>query len=224
MENLTIDWQPFILSLKLAFATTSILLIISFPIVYAIQFTQNPWKSLWKSLISLPLVLPPSVLGYYLLVSFKPESFLGSSFENIFNAQLAFSFPGLVLGSVIFSLPFTLNPIISALETLPKSYQEAAFTLGKSKLATYTRILLPNVSNAIGAGAIMGFAHTLGEFGVVLMIGGSIPEETRVASIAIYDEVELMNYQQADVYALVLLSCSFFFLLLVQLVNYRKAR
>ncbi len=197
-------------------------MLISFPTAYFIHFMQKRWQPLFKSTISLPLVLPPSVLGYYLLVVFRPDSWLGTSFEKIFNAQLAFSFQGLVLGSVIFSLPFALNPVISALETLPNTLQEAAFTLGKSKLKAFLFVLLPNIKGAIWAGAVMSFAHTLGEFGVVLMIGGSIPQQTRVASIAIYDEVELMNYQQADVYALVLLVSSFGFLLLVHLFNKSK--
>ncbi len=218
-EMESFNWQPFYLSFALASITTLVLWVIGIPLVYWLHFMPQRWKPIVKTVISLPLVLPPSVLGYYLLLAFRPAGWLGKSVAWFFDVSLAFSFQGLVVGSVIFSLPFALNPFVAALETLPSAYQEASFTLGKSKWVTFCKVLLPNVKGAVFTGGVMSFAHTLGEFGVVLLIGGSIPNETRVASIAIYDEVERMNYQQADVYALVLLGCSFLFLLLIYLLN-----
>jgi len=163
----------------------------------------------------MPLVLPPSVLGYYLLISFQQDAFLGKWFGVLFDIQLAFSFEGILLGSIVFSLPFMINPVVSALETLPSSLKEASFTLGKSGFTTYTKVLLPNIKPAILTAIIMTFAHTIGEFGVILMIGGNIPSETRVASLAIYHELEALNYDIADSYSLILLSFSLSVLLIV---------
>ncbi|MEM6346676.1 MAG: molybdate ABC transporter permease subunit [Bacteroidota bacterium] len=206
---------PFVLSLKLAATTTSLLFLLCMPLLYWVHLKSGPLRPFFKSLISLPLVLPPTVLGYYLLVSFQSERWLGTIWEGLFGQQLAFSFAGLVLGSMIFSLPFLLNPIISALEGLPDSFTEAAYVMGKSPWQTFWRVLLPNVKQSIIVGGVMAFAHTIGEFGVVLMIGGNIPAETRVASIAIYQEVEALRYDQANIYALSLLLFSFLVLLIV---------
>jgi molybdate transport system permease protein len=147
-------------------------------------------------------VLPPTVLGYYLLIAFQPDNILG---KLLGGRSLAFSFTGLVIGSVIFSLPFMMNPIFSALENLPNNLKDAAFTLGKSKRTTFYKVIIPNIKPSIWIGAVMSFAHTIGEFGVVLMIGGNIPGRTRVASIAIYNEVDKMNYNAANFYAAILL-------------------
>lgn len=215
---------PFVLSLKLAATTICLLLFLAIPMVYFVHLKSGRFRPLFKSLISLPLVLPPTVLGYYLLVGFQSDRWLGTIWEGIFGQQLAFSFPGLVLGAMIFSLPFLLNPILSALEGLPTSYTEAAYVMGKSPWQTYWRVLLPNVRQSIIVGGVMAFAHTIGEFGVVLMIGGNIPNETRVASIAIYQEVEALRYDQANIYALSLLLFSFLVLMIVYIGSQHQAR
>ncbi len=211
-----------LLSLKLALITSLILFCLGLPVIFGIHFHSGRLKAFFKSLVSLPLVLPPTVLGYYLLVALHPESIVGAWLEEVIGLRLAFSFGGLVVGSLVFSLPFLVNPILSALEGLPQSYTEAAFVMGKSPWQTYWRVLLPNVKTSIIVGVVMAFAHTIGEFGVVLMIGGNIPDETRVASIAIFQEVEAMRYDQADIYALVLLMLSFFVLLTVYLISHRS--
>lgn len=190
-------------------------MVIGFVLVFFIHHFNFILKNLVKSLVTLPLVLPPSVLGYYLLVSFQQNALLGRWFEVIFNVQLAFSFEGILLGSVIFSLPFMVNPVLSALDNLPASLEEASFTLGKSRFATYTQVILPNVKPAIFTSLILTFAHTIGEFGVILMIGGNIPGETRVASLAIYHELEALNYDVANSYSLILLVFSLTVLLVV---------
>ncbi|MBX2841485.1 MAG: molybdate ABC transporter permease subunit [Flammeovirgaceae bacterium] len=201
--------SPFFLSLKLAAITTFFLLFLGLLLSYLIHFKSGFLQPFFKALVSLPLVLPPSVLGYYLLVGLNPNGLIGRISDQLFGLRLVFSFPGLVIGSIIFSLPFMVNPIVSAIENLPKNFEEAAYTLGKSRWTTFFKVLLPNIKPALIIGIVMAFAHTIGEFGVILMIGGNIPEETRVASIAIYNEVELLNYDNADLYAIILLSFSF---------------
>jgi molybdate transport system permease protein len=158
---------------------------------------------------SLPLVLPPTVLGFYLLVALGPASPLGRWIESAFGARLVFSFGGLVVGSVLYSLPFMVYPIEMALAALPPSLAEAACILGKSRWETFWRVQLPNIRPAVLAGIVLSFAHTIGEFGLVLMIGGAIPGRTRVASIAVFNEVEAMNYGAASRYALILLAATF---------------
>lgn len=212
-------WLPLWLSVKLAFLTTTILFIIAVPIVYLLKMIPFRGKSVVKALIALPLVLPPSVLGYYLLLAFRPDSFAGTLWANLFNLRLAFSFEGLLIASVIFSFPFMINPINSALENLSPYLTEASLNLGKSKWKTFINVLLPNVKPSILSAVILSFAHTIGEFGVILMIGGNIPGETRVASIALYHELEAMNYDLANQYALVLLAFSFVVLLIAQLLH-----
>ncbi|MFP4089001.1 MAG: molybdate ABC transporter permease subunit [Cyclobacteriaceae bacterium] len=216
--------QPFWLSLKLAFVTTFLLFLLAIPIVYLVYFYSGRMKPLLKAVVSMPLVLPPTVLGYYLLLLLRPQGWLGQLSAQLFDARLVFSFPGLVIGSLIFSLPFMINPVLSALENLPDSYREAAFTLGKSRWNTLRKVLLPNVSSSLLVAIVMTFAHTIGEFGVILMIGGNIPGETRVASIAIYNEVEMLNFAQADLYALSLLIFSFVVLLLIYFFQNRRSK
>ena len=202
-----ISFSPLWLSFKLAFLTTLILCIIGLPLVYLLYFKvkHRLLKTVIKSLVSLPLVLPPTVLGYYLLVALNPESWVGTFFEVVFDIRLVFSFAGILIGSVIFSLPFMVNPILSAIEHLPEYFKDAAYTMGKSPWVTFLRVMLPNVKASVIVGITMSFAHTIGEFGVILMIGGNIPEQTRVASIAIYNEVEMLNYTNANIYSLILL-------------------
>lgn len=221
---MTFTFEPFLLSFKLAFITTLLLLMISIPLIYFIYFYSKKSGPVLKAVVSLPLILPPTVLGYYLLIFLRPDGWIGQISEQLFDLRLVFSFPGLVIGSLIFSLPFMVNPILSALENLPYSYREAAYTLGKSNWNTLRYVLLPNIKPSILVGLVMTFAHTIGEFGVILMIGGNIPGETRVASIAIYNEVEMLHYDNANTYALTLLCFSFAVLIVVYLYQNRRSQ
>jgi len=214
-----IDLQPFWLTFKLAIITTVILFIIAVPLAYWIAYSKMRYKAIVEAIVSLPLILPPSVLGFYLLIAFSPENSFGMFLNKYFNIRLVFTFEGLVVASVLYSLPFMVNPILSGLKNLPASLQEASFTLGKSKLTTLIKIILPNIRTSLLTGIIMTFAHTVGEFGVVLMVGGSIPKETKVVSIAIYDEVESMNYHNANIYALILFVFAFLILITVHIIN-----
>ncbi len=220
----TLDWQPLWLTLKLALIATGILLLIGIPLAYWVAYTRTRLKPLVETLVSMPLVLPPSVLGFYLLLAFSPQHAFGQWLEHWLHLRLAFSFPGLVLGSIIFSLPFMVQPLQSGFQNLPVSLIEASRTLGKSDFFTLFRVLLPNMKSALLTGTVLSFAHAIGEFGVVLMIGGNIPGVTRVASIAIYDEVESLQYGAANFYALVLFAVSFTILLIVYLMNRRWGR
>ena len=213
------DWSPIILTLELATITTIILLVISIPVSRWLAFGNSKIKPVIETLVSMPLVLPPTVLGFYLLLAFSPESFFGGLLENWLGIRLAFSFPGLVIASVIYSLPFMVHPIQSGLSSLPSSMMDASKVVGKSYLSTLLKVELPNIKPALLTGIVLSFAHTIGEFGVVLMIGGSIPDRTRVASIAIYEEVEALNYATAHQYSLVLMLLAFVVLLFVYLIN-----
>ncbi|WP_204356570.1 molybdate ABC transporter permease subunit [Arcticibacterium luteifluviistationis] len=214
-----IDWQPIILTLKLAGLTSLILFVIAIPLAYWLSFTKSKWKPVFETLISMPLVLPPTVLGFYLLVAFSPSNAFGNWLNDWFGIKFIFSFAGLVIASIIYSLPFMVQPIQAGLSALPASLREASYTLGKSRFETLTKVLLPNIKPAILTGIVLSFAHTVGEFGVVLMIGGNIPGKTKVASIAIYDEVEALNYGAANQHSLILFAITFSILLTVYLVN-----
>jgi len=218
------DWNPLWLSLKLSFITTLILLVIGLPIAYWLSKKGSTWKLIVEALITMPLVLPPSVLGFYLLLAFSPQNALGYWLQKVFNIQFVFSFEGLVLASVIYSLPFMISPVKSAFDHLPDSMAEASYTMGKTSRQTLFYVLLPAIKSAILTASVLTFAHTLGEFGVVLMIGGNIPGVTKVASIAIYDAVEGMNYSQANAYSLVLFAISFFIVISVFLFNRKTAK
>lgn len=215
------DWQPLLLTFRLAAITTLILFVVGIPLAYWIAYTRTRFKPIIETLVSMPLVLPPSVLGFYLLLAFSPQNAFGQWLEQWFHIKLVFSFAGLVIGSVIFSLPFMVHPIQSGFQNLPMSLIEASRTLGKSDLVTLFRVLLPNIKPALLSGAVLSFAHTIGEFGVILMIGGNIPGVTKVASIAIYDEVESLNYAAANFYAGVLFAVTFAILLMVYVMNKR---
>lgn len=214
-----IDWQPLFLTFKLAFVTTIILIIVSIPLSYWLAYSKSKVKPIIETLVSMPLVLPPTVLGFYLLLAFSPSSSLGNWLNEYLGLRLIFSFEGLVLGSVIYSLPFMVHPIQSGLSNLPTSLREAAYVLGKSRFTTLVKVLLPNIKTSILTGVVLSFAHTIGEFGVVLMIGGNIPNKTKVASITIYDEVEALNYAAANTYSLILFAITFVILLMVYVVN-----
>jgi molybdate transport system permease protein len=221
---MNVDWQPLLLTFELAAVTTAILLVAGVPLAYWIAHTRTRLKPVIETLVSMPLVLPPSVLGFYLLLAFSPQHAFGQWLEQWLHLRLVFSFPGLVIGSVIFSLPFMVQPIQSGFESLSPSLLEASRTLGKPDVETFFRVLLPNIRRALLSGAVLSFAHTIGEFGVVLMIGGNIPGVTRVASIAIYNEVEGLNYAAANVYAAVLFATTFVILLTVYITNRRWTR
>ena len=219
-----IDWQPLWLSLRLASITTTILLLVAIPLGYWLAYSRQRWKIAAEAVISLPMVLPPTVLGFYLLLAFSPSQGFGRWLDHHFNIRLAFTFPGLVIASLFYSLPFTVSPIVAGFRTLPADLRNASRTLGKSDLSTLVRILLPNIRASLITGAVLSFAHTIGEFGVVMMIGGGIPGQTRVASVALYDEVQSMNNAAANRYALVLLAFSFIILLLVYGINQQAGK
>jgi len=212
-------FQTMKLTFELATVTTLILLFIGIPIAYYLSQTRSAIKPAIEAIVSLPLVLPPSVLGFYLLLAFSPKNSFGEWLETNFDLRLVFSFEGLVVASIIFSLPFMVHPIQSGFSSLPKNLVQAAYTLGKSKINTLFFVMLPNIRTSLLTGVVISFAHTIGEFGVVLMMGGNIAGETRVASIAIYDEVEALNYSIANQYALTLFIISFAILLLVYAIN-----
>lgn len=214
-----IDWEPLILTFELALVTTLLLLVVAIPLSYWLAYSKTRFKPIIETLVSMPLVLPPTVLGFYLLIALSPSSALGSWLLEHLGIQLIFSFEGLVLASMIYSLPFMVHPIQAGFAKLPPVLTEASYVLGKSKWTTLFKVLLPNIKPALLTGTVLAFAHTIGEFGVVLMIGGSIPGETKVASIAIYDEVEALNYTAANWYSLVLFAITFGILLVVYLVN-----
>ncbi|HEU5052401.1 MAG TPA: molybdate ABC transporter permease subunit [Hanamia sp.] len=218
-----IDFAPIILTLELAFLTTIILFVIGIPIARWLAQGQNIFKTITEVVCSLPLVLPPTVIGFYLLLAFSPSGSFGRFLENFFNIRLAFSFGGLLIGSVIYSLPFMVHPILSGFNSLPSSLEEASASLGKTKFQTLIHVLLPNIKPSLLTGIVLTFAHTIGEFGVVLMIGGNIPEKTNVASIAVYDEVEALNYHNANIYAAILVGISATILFLLYFSN-RKLR
>ena len=219
-----IDWQPLWLSLRLALITTTILLLLAIPLAYWLAYSRQRWKIVAEAVISLPMVLPPTVLGFYLLLAFSPSQGFGRWLDHHFNIRLAFTFPGLVIASLFYSLPFTVNPIVAGFRSLPADLRNASRTLGKSDWSTLVRILLPNIRASLITGAVLSFAHTIGEFGVVMMIGGGIPGQTRVASVALYDEVQSMNNGAANRYALVLLAFSFIILLLVYGINQQAGK
>ncbi len=218
------DLSPIWLTLKLASVTTVILLILGLPLAYWLAFGKARWKVFIEPLVSMPLVLPPTVLGFYILLIFNPNAGFGGWLEEIFHTRFVFSFAGLVIGSVIFSLPFMVNPIKSHFQSFPRNWLEASWTLGRSSLSTFVHVILPNSFTAIGTGLVMTFAHTIGEFGVVLMIGGNIPNQTRVASIAVYSEVEALNYGAAHMYSIILFVMCFVILFVFQILNRRMAK
>lgn len=215
------DYQPLILTFQLAFITTLILVVISIPMAYWLAYSKSKSKPIVETLVSMPLVLPPTVLGFYLLIAFSPSSGFGQWLDETLGLRLVFSFTGLVIASVIYSLPFMVQPIQSGFVNLPSSLKEAAYVLGKSRIRTLFKVLLPNIKPSLLTGIVLAFAHTIGEFGVVLMIGGNIPGKTKVASITIYDEVEALNYSAANTYSLILFIITFIILLFVYLINGR---
>lgn len=215
--------EALLLSLRLSAVTTAVLLVIGLPVAYWLAFSPRRWKIAVEAFVALPLVLPPTVLGFYILVAVGPFSPLGRSVEELTGHRLAFTFEGLVLGSVLFSLPFAVQPFTAAFRAVDRRLIEASWSLGESKAMTFARVILPLSFGGVIAGAILSFAHTLGEFGVALMVGGNIPGVTRTASIAIYEEVQALEYRAAAIMSLLLLVVSYIVLVLTQLLQHRKA-
>lgn len=203
-----VDLLPFYVSLKLAVITTVILLAAGIPAALVLVYLNFRGKMIAEIFITLPMVLPPTVLGFYLLIIFSPGYGIGRTLTELTGIELLFSFSGLVAASCIHSMPYMIQPLKDGMSSLHISLIEASYTLGKSRFSTLVHVILPNIKNSILTGVLMTFVHVTGEFGVVLMIGGSIPGETRVASIALYEKVEMMNYVEANIYALILVVIS----------------
>jgi len=206
-------WGALWLTLKLAFCSTVFLVLGVIPLAWWLARSKGSFVSVLETALCLPIVLPPTVIGFYLLVLFSPDYALGRGWVSLTGDTLAFSFSGLVIGSIIYSLPYALQPVVSAFRSVAKSYMDAGINLGASPWRAFLRIQLPMSARGIGVGAILSFAHTMGEFGVVMMIGGSIPGRTKVASIALYDEAQKLNYTTAHTFAALLLVIAFVILL-----------
>ena len=218
----SIEIDPFLISFKLASITTLILFFVCLPLAWYLSQTKSKMKPIFESITALPLVVPPTVLGFYLLWSLSYNSPIGQFFQEYFGIKLVFNFYGLVIASCFYSLPFMVQPMQSGLESLNKNMLEASYISGKGKIETLFRIALPNIKPSLMTAIIITFAHTVGEFGVVLMIGGSIPGETRVASIAIYEFVEVMDYKNAHIYNVIMIIMSFLTLLGVYIFNNKQ--
>jgi len=217
-------FMPFLISFKLATITVAILFIIALPLAWYLSQTKSKIKPFLEALTALPIVLPPSVLGFYILVALSQNSPLGAFFKDTFDISLVFNFTSLVIASCFYSLPFMVQPLQSGFESLSKSMLEASYISGKSRLQTLFFVALPNIKPALLTALIITFAHTVGEFGVVLMVGGSIPGETKVASVAIYEMVETMDYEGAHIYSAIMVGISFIVLLSVYTFNAKHKR
>jgi len=211
--------ESLFISLQLALVTTAILLLIALPLAYVLAFKSFVGRTALEVVVALPLVLPPTVLGYYVLMMIAPDSLLGSAWQSVFDSSLAFSFAGMVFASVLYSLPFAVQPIQQALRAIPQNWLEMAQTQGLNLKQTLLNVMLPAAKGGVLVAAALSFAHTMGEFGVVLMVGGSIPGETKVASIALFEMVEMQQQSEAWLLALILLGVSFVMLSLVYAVN-----
>ena len=218
------EWLALATTLKLAALTTIILLVIGTPLAWYLSRMKSRYKVFLEALVALPLVLPPTVLGFYLLILFSPTSTVGGWFSDLFGTSLAFSFTGILIGSVIYSLPFVVQPLQKAFEQLGDNLIEAAAVLGASPIDRFFNVVVPLTKASFITAASLGFAHTIGEFGVVLMIGGNIPGETRVLSIALFDHVEALNYEMAHWLAASLLVGSVILLALIYLLNFNTEK
>lgn len=203
------DWTALLLSVRLASLTTLVLLCLGLPLAYWLATSRWRWKVLVEAVVALPLVLPPTVLGFYLLLAMGPHSPLGKGYELLTGRGLVFSFQGLLAASVLYSLPFTVQPFAAAFAAVDSQLVEASWCLGESHLGTFCRVILPLSWPGVLTGMILSFAHTLGEFGVVLMVGGNLPGVTRTVSISIYDAMQSLDYAAAGKTALLLLGVSF---------------
>ncbi len=219
---MTIDWQAFQLTLQLAVTVSAILLLIALPAAYWIAFSRWRWKFLVEAVVALPIVLPPTVLGFYVLVALGPRSPLGRWWISLTGHTLAFTFSGLVIGSILYSLPFAVQPLTASFASVDRKLIAASATLGASPLRTFFRVIVPLSIPGLITAVALSFAHTMGEFGVVLMVGGNIPGVTRTVSIDIYDRVQVSDYAGANGTALLLLAFCFAVLAVVYGLN-RKA-
>lgn len=219
------DWSAAWVTLRLALWTTGVLFVLGLPLAYWLATTRFPGRSVIEALVTMPLVLPPTVVGFYLLVVTAPDHFLGRSLAAITDIdRLAFTFPGIVLGSVLFNLPFTIRPFTAAFQSVERRLVEAAWCLGVSRWRTFMGVVLPLAWPGILTGLALCFAHSLGEFGVVLMVGGNIPGVTRTLSIAIYDEVQALNYAAADRMAMAMVGFALGVLTLIYLFERKGLR
>ncbi len=217
-------WEPLLISFQLALATTVCLIFLATPLAYLLAFGRFKGKTLFEALVALPIVLPPTVLGFFMLIALGNLTPFGRAFESLFGHTLAFTFEGLVIASILYSLPFAVQPIQNAFEGVDRNLIDSARTLGCTKWQTFWKVLLPASRRGLVTGAMLAFAHTVGEFGVVLMVGGSIPGETKVASIALYEHVEVLEYKEAALMSVVLLVFSFAVLSIVYYFNRRAGR
>lgn len=217
------EWLPLYLSIKLACVSTCVLLLIAAPLAYMLAYSRFAGKSLVEALINLPLALPPTVVGFYLLVVMGPKGTVGRLWEGATGSPLLFTFFGIAIASIVYSLPFAIQPMKAAFEKIDGRLLESAYVLGLSRFATFIKVIIPNSISGIAASAILVFIHSMGAFGVLLMVGGSIPGETKVASIAIYEAVEALNYREAGLMSLALVPISYAFLLLINRLNRSKS-
>jgi molybdate transport system permease protein len=218
---MSIDWQAFRLTIELAVVVSIILTVVGLPLASWIAFSRWRWKFLVEALVALPIVLPPTVLGFYVLVALGSRSPLGRWWQSLTGHTLAFTFTGLVIGSILYSLPFAVQPFAASFSSVDRKLLAASATLGASPLSTFLRVVIPLSVPGLITGVALAFAHTMGEFGVVLMIGGNIPGVTRTVSIDIYDQVQASNYAAANATALLLLVLCFGVLTLVYGLNRR---
>ncbi len=216
---INLDLNPLLISFKLALITTIILFIFSLPLAWYLSQTKSRAKPFIEAVTALPIVLPPSVIGFYILWSLSINSPVGSFFDEVLGIKLVFNFTGVVIASCFYSLPFMVQPLQSGFESINKNMLEASYVAGKSKFETLIKVALPNIKPALMTATIVTFAHTVGEFGVVLMVGGSIPGETKVAAVAIYEFVEIIDYSSAHIYSAIMLIISFIVLLCVYIFN-----
>jgi molybdate transport system permease protein len=213
------DYLALYVTLKLALVTTVFLMVIAAPVAYALAYSRFAGKSLLEALIYLPMALPPTVIGFYLIIIMGPKGFAGKIWGMLTGGSLLFTFIGITVASIIYSIPFAVQPMKAAFSKIDRRLLESAYVLGLSKRAAFFRVIIPNSISGIAAAAILVFLHSIGAFGVLLMVGGSIPGETKVASIAIYEAVEMMNYQVAGMIALSFIPISYVFLLLINKLN-----
>jgi len=223
MAELSSDWLALVTTLEMAAISTFILMLIGTPLAWALAKMKSRFKVLIEAIVALPLILPPTVLGFYLLIAFSPQSLPGKLWHQVTGQHLAFSFSAIVIGSIIYSLPFVVQPLQKAFEQLGDDLLEAATVLNSGAFDRFFHVVLPMTKASFITAASLAFAHTVGEFGVVLMIGGNIPGETRVLSMALFDHVEAFNYQQAHLLAAGLMLSAFILLSLIYLLNKKSS-
>lgn len=213
------DYLALFVTLKLALVTTVVLVVLAAPVAYILAYFKFPGKLFLEALIYLPMALPPTVIGFYLIIVMSPKGFIGRGWEALTGGSLLFTFLGITIASIVYSIPFAVQPMKAAFGRIDQRLLENAYILGLSKRAAFMRVVVPNSLSGIAAAAVLVFLHSIGAFGVLLMVGGSIPGETKVASIAIYEAVETMNYQAAGMIALSFIPISYAFLLLISKIN-----